>query len=410
MGFRITDRNRHVIENKTTRGLRLEIGLADTNKDQLVSKEEFNQAKPHLEKFAKSSEANKTLLKKMGEYFKEKPDGYVRYDAALNEIDFTDDEFHPLSFRDPISTQDIRSAGFENGRCYLIDERNVKTTYLENRGLKIESIRGNSDMGDFFCERTFFASNRWALQPGSSVSRLQDFHDQPLVGFFHITEDDFTRNQRTDYDPSVRHKFTIQSVGQGIRGYVDIIRKQEPDKKEIHIALTGFGSFLEIINNPTGEFVTNEKLIKEAIEYGMQDKAESIQVKRESDGLNITLTINGVKLVIHTKKLPVSNKAFGENGLQDFLSKSKPDAIINLGVGWNYDMGDRYQGLGEKSLVRIEYKADNKTGWVDPKDGRVKLGEPYKKTLEYNNGTLQYAMRKAYLHFNENPSPTYCPM
>jgi hypothetical protein len=126
------------------------------------------------------------------------------------------------------------------------------------------TVQHGTDPGNFYCEHIFYASQREADRPGSSVAT--NAFGERLAGFLHVPDDAWTSGGGGSYAEADRHRGTREVVGAALRGYFDDIAAAPGGASgPVRILLTGFGPFDTIRNNPTGDFVSHRENLDAAM-------------------------------------------------------------------------------------------------------------------------------------------------
>src|SRR5262249_44362178 len=129
-------------------------------------------------------------------------------------------------------------------------------------------VEDEPDPGNFYCEHMFWSTQVEAAHADSSV--LENDHGETLTGFLHVPSDALTDSPPPPEpaDPAAqaeRHASTRHVVGAAIRGWFDEIGGKVDADTPISILLTGYGPFLDILNNPTGDFVVHQSNLDAAV-------------------------------------------------------------------------------------------------------------------------------------------------
>ena len=175
---------------------------------------------------------------------------------------------------------------------------------------------GGPDMGNYYCEHTFFMLQHYAVNTCTTLAR--DAAGDALVGFMHVPD--------YEGDMAARHAATAQAVALALRGDLTAASAAVPEGP-LRVLLTGFGPFPGVDHNPAGEFVGNADLIAKTVQLAFPG----------ARGCGGTFTISDPRtgapriLQVQTVTLPVSDSALNDL-LPQAITSFSPHAILSLGV------------------------------------------------------------------------------
>jgi hypothetical protein len=202
------------------------------------------------------------------------------------------------------------------------------------------TVEHGTDPGDYYCEHVFFNAQATAAKTPSVAKNAEG---EKLVGFLHCPPDAWTETKGGKYAQADRHAGTREVVGAALKGYFEDAApsvKTDPVK----ILLTGFGPFMSIEDNPTGDFVTHPENIDAALaqSFGkdlltpkgkpvkLADGAQGLvyQVRDAVTGKTRTLEVATDKLAVADATLDPRNPRSIERAIADV----KPNAVLSMGV------------------------------------------------------------------------------
>lgn len=187
-------------------------------------------------------------------------------------------------------------------------------------------VRESVDPGNYYCAHLLWVGARAAR------ARAETAHDErgdPLFGFLHVPPDAWTLRAEADEDGGRvgRHDATCALVGLALRGYADAA-----GERPLRTLVTGFGSFRDVVDNPTGAFVEDPAALARALAIGFPDEHVSeVRVGPE----RARAFVAGERLVLTAVKLPVDDRSLasdGDGALRTWLARSRAAAWIGLGV------------------------------------------------------------------------------
>ncbi|HVY60322.1 MAG TPA: hypothetical protein VHF22_01660, partial [Planctomycetota bacterium] len=176
---------------------------------------------------------------------------------------------------------------------------------------------------------------------GSSV--VKNASGERLVGFLHVPPDDFTETTGAKYAQAARHAGTREVVGAAVRGYFEDAAaavKKDPVK----LLLTGYGPFMSIKDNPTGDFVAHAENIDAALKgaFGADlltpkgkmttfpggGHALAYRVRDPKTGKERTLQVGLDKFAVADRTLDPKSARSIEQAIAAF----RPNAVLSMGV------------------------------------------------------------------------------
>jgi hypothetical protein len=185
------------------------------------------------------------------------------------------------------------------------------------------TVAHGTDPGDFYCEHAFFLSTETAKAPGSPV--LKDGAGEPMTAFLHNPADDDTYRPIADQTSTQQQRHADRSavVGAAICGYFKMSVDQLGDTKvPFRMLITGYGSFGDVVNNPTGDFVSHQ----ENIDAAMRSAFGAALVSGKRTGTDPLTLRYRVQTDAGERTLLISAS------LQGLMHKTKANAVLSMGV------------------------------------------------------------------------------
>jgi hypothetical protein len=239
----------------------------------------------------------------------------------------------------------ISKAGHSRFRGTYAHNREPNAAGLDRAATSVDGIEVGQgrDPGNYYCEHMFYSAQLAASDPGSSVAL--NSAGEPLVGFLHVPSDVWQAGERgIGYALKARHDKTCKVIAAAIRGYYDTAASQVREGP-ICILLTGYGSFMSITNNPTGEFVSNRANIDAAMQQAFGTGV--VRPAKEGKGgrfgaatayrYHVRTLKTGVDrdVVIAGAEFPVADSTVDPNNagsVQAVMRAFSPQAVISMGV------------------------------------------------------------------------------
>ena len=273
----------------------------------------------------------------------------------------------------------------------------------------------SSEAGGYYCEHTLFSTLDEATKEGSSVV---DGDGGKLAGFLHLPDDEQTYDKAEVADQAGRHEKTRKVVGAAFRGYFDQIslRGGVADGEPYRIMITGFGSFMDSIqNNPTGDFAAHEENLTAAMQAGfgsaLINGPEQVNVAQTDRFLQRAKSGGGAEVaeyytatwkyqvqepatcdvrdvLITAVRLPVTDQAIdpkAPGSVQDAMNEFGPQAVLSMGVvpDNNFD----------EHTYRAETRADDQNLKSDANQHRAHDESGSEPTREHASRGLANAIR-----------------
>jgi len=207
------------------------------------------------------------------------------------------------------------------------------------------------DPGDYYCEHMFFESQRAAVTSGA-VARNR--FGEPLVGFLHIPRDEFVRQepQAATYAQESRHAGTREVVGAALGGF--LLEAKTAVTGPVRIMLNGYDRFMDVVNNPTGDFVSHVENVDAVMQRALgsalltptgeplppdSGNPDGVVVYRYR--IKDTDFPDGREVLVRTQRFPVTDDAIdGQShvSVQRGISRYRPHVVLSMGVagGRNY--------------------------------------------------------------------------
>ncbi|MHB8875783.1 MAG: hypothetical protein ACYC8T_19015 [Myxococcaceae bacterium] len=203
------------------------------------------------------------------------------------------------------------------------------------------AVNHGSDPGDYYCEHMFFSAQTQAMRPGSSV--VANAEGEKLVGFLHLPRDSWSEGTGGAYTQQQRHAGTREVIGAALRGYYDAASPQVSGGP-VRMLVTGYGPFMSMRDNPTGDFVAHPENLDAAMKQAFGDNLLSAQGKRiagEGDDATYQYQVKDPvtgkerTVLVEAVVMPVSDDAIdgtSARSVQKTMDAFKPHAVISMGV------------------------------------------------------------------------------
>lgn len=191
-------------------------------------------------------------------------------------------------------------------------------------------VRESDDAGHFYCGHTLFCAHQ-ALT-STAVRPVVDDDDEPLWGFLHVPPGEVSGVLQEGYGA---HGVTpiVVTVAAALAGYGQVLDERTPIGDDLYIALTGFGPFRDVVENPTGRFVTSIEQLLTTIDLAFSP--EDLRIRVEARGLLLRASLRSRRtLHVVTQRFDVDDGflAFEGPGSLFSLLESPTQAWLGLGV------------------------------------------------------------------------------
>jgi hypothetical protein len=243
----------------------------------------------------------------------------------------------------------------------------------------------------------FFSTQEKAAEPDCSI--LADAQGERLCGFLH-----FPRDPETSLDPDTqptrseadRHAETREIVARALRGWSDTIAPQVA-KEPIRILLTGFGAFMDVKNNPTGDFVRHQENLDAAIARAFGARLKTPQgILQPDDAAGAPTYLyrldagSGSEQLLYLSAIefPVADAAIDPRAphpVQGVIDNVRPHAVLSMGVA-----DDRYLTEFRADAGGLS-RADGGAHHDDSMPDKLRLYDNYSLTRGFLAGTKALA-------------------
>lgn len=196
----------------------------------------------------------------------------------------------------------------------------------------LPDARESDDAGRYYCAHALFLGHV-AVERGLAPVALDDEGD-PLVGFLHVPPDEGTLGG-VPSSLGDRHRDTKRVLAAALAGWAAALSDAGWDDP-VNVVVTGFGSFRDVVDNPTGDFVRSREDVCETLGLAFPDALPS--VANDADGtVRATLTVEAGRKQLRFcfAGLPVDDRCLAEDGdesLLALLAREGAHAWIGLGV------------------------------------------------------------------------------
>jgi hypothetical protein len=196
----------------------------------------------------------------------------------------------------------------------------------------LPDVRESDDAGRYYCAHALFFGHL-AVERGIAPL-VRDEHGDPLVGFLHVPPDPQTRGAASDAsDDDERHGATRRVVAAALAGWVRVLARALEDEPA-RVVLTGFGSFRDVVDNPTGAFVRSRDDVEAALALAFGDDLRSLSFVADGD-VRAEVLVEGRprSLALSCASLPVDDRALAFRGEGSLLSSLEEEARAHAWLG-----------------------------------------------------------------------------
>lgn len=197
----------------------------------------------------------------------------------------------------------------------------------------LPDVRESDDAGQYYCAHALFLGHL-AVERGLAPLARDDAGD-PLVGFLHVPPDAQTRGDGCVSDEE-RHRDTARVVAAALAGWWPSLARLPADEP-LRVALTGYGTFRDVVDNPTGAYVRSPPALEATLQLAFDDAL--MRLSFEADGaLSADVLVDGCvrSLTMAREALPVDDRVLalgGEGSLLGLLEeRARVHAWLGLGV------------------------------------------------------------------------------
>lgn len=198
----------------------------------------------------------------------------------------------------------------------------------------LPDVRESDDAGRYYCAHALFLGHLAAERGRAPLVR--DEHDEPLIGFLHVPPDARTRGEALEIDDGARHRDTVRVVAAALAGWLPPLSRALGDEPA-RVALTGYGTFRDVVDNPTGAYVRSRPDLERTLALAFGDALRSRSFGDEGE-LHAEVLVDGRarSLAIVCESLPVDDRALAYRGEGSLLAlvevRARAHAWLGLGV------------------------------------------------------------------------------
>lgn len=205
-------------------------------------------------------------------------------------------------------------------------------------------VAHGTDAGNFYCEHMFYATQKEAAKPGSSVAKNAE--GESLTGFLHLPGDrEATADAAEGYKRKDSGKDARAVVGSALRGWIDTALPKA-GSGPVRMLLTGYGNWGSVVDNPTGAFVSSKRNLDAAMTkaFGPAElltKSGAEIDKAAGPKMNYTTWSYKVKIAglvrevqLRGQVFPVADEAIdkGPQSVQAAMGQFAPHGVLSMGV------------------------------------------------------------------------------
>lgn len=209
-------------------------------------------------------------------------------------------------------------------------ERDLARPALLPAGLP--EVRESDDAGRYYCAHALFLGHL-AVERGRAPV-LHDDEGEPLVGFLHVPPDAYTQGEASApaAEPA-RHRDTVRVVAAALAGWWPVLSRVDGPAR---VALTGYGAFRDVVDNPTGAFVASRAALEQALALAFGGDLRACSHVDEGVRVEVGSAGRPRSLELSCARLPVDDRALalrGEGSLLGLLEeRARAHAWLGLGV------------------------------------------------------------------------------
>ena len=205
-------------------------------------------------------------------------------------------------------------------------------------------VAHGSDAGNFYCEHMFYATQREAAKPATSV--VKNPQGESLTGFLHLPGDrEATADASEGYRRGDSSKDARAVVGSALRGWIDTALPKA-GSGPVRMLLTGYANWGSVVDNPTGAFVSSKHNLDAAMAkaFGptaLLSKSGTAIDQASGPKMNYTtwsykIKIGGVvrDIQLRGQVFPVADAAInsGPQSVQAAMAQFAPHGVLSMGV------------------------------------------------------------------------------
>jgi len=243
-------------------------------------------------------------------------------------------------------------------------------------GLTWPEVRESVDAGAYYCAHLLWVGATAAL---ASSDVLRDKAGDPMVGFLHVPTDPWTLLDSGDGAPA-RHAHTVWVVAAALRGWGEGAGQVRP----LRTLVTGFGSFRDVVNNPSGAFVRTASALQAAVARAWP-AAPAVPLEDEITSRHGMVAVSSGARRVYARALPVDDSclaASGSDALRALLADTRAQQWIGLGVA-------------RSTHYRVEVRASDVGLDVDGDDPVHESGCEERDSLPINRSLARALVRGA---------------
>ena len=209
---------------------------------------------------------------------------------------------------------------------------------------ELATVVHGSDPGDYYCEHAFFMGQEEAQRNGSTI--VPNSQGEKLVGFLHVPRDIYLEGGSPKHSQAERHASTREVIGAALGGYVtEAAANVAADP--VRVLVTGYDKFEDVVNNPTGDFVSHAENLDAAMQVAFGDRllskrgrhvavagmpagdvAVEYRVRDAADGRVRHVQVLGLKLPVEDSAIDPAQAG----SLPAVIRATGSHAVISMGV------------------------------------------------------------------------------
>lgn len=227
-------------------------------------------------------------------------------------------------------------------------------------------IRESEDAGHFYCGHALYCAHYALIS--AAVRPVVDEDNEPLWGFLHVPPGVVSGALQAGHGAAAVTPIAV-TVAAALAGYGQVLDERTAVGDELYVALSGFGPFRDVEENPTGRFVTSVEQLHTTLELAFSPA--EVKTRVEERGLFLQASLkSGRVLHVVTRRYEVDDR---------FLELASPGSLFSLLEAPT----QAWLGLGvcRDPWFRVETHPHDGGLALDARGGRHEEGRPVGRRL-----------------------------